>query len=240
MTTGLKHFRFGALTATASMLIGVSASAAGIYALNDPLAFTTRPVLTGQPAQVPSEADIQSSWTAPIAEAMTVGIRVPVHSSLALRSRFSHAAVKPPSEPPANEPTCTEQWHTMAQGPVGRQVTNLCPGDALLPLPADEPHATPGLTMLPTPRVFSRSLRGQSLDPDTMPRPDPGARLAMRSLDHALTGRFQGAEPHDFDRPLPDSATLIRDPAPLDWAPRVADAKTPADTVHQCNPERRC
>jgi len=240
MTTGLKHFRFGALTAAASMLIGASAAAAGIYALNDPLAFTTRPVLTPPSAQAPAaDGDIRSSWTAPIAEAMTVDLRAPVSGAQPLRAHLSRAVATSRAEP-STEPTCTPRWHRMAEGPSGRHVANICPGDDLLPLPAGKPRTTPALTMLPTLRVLGSPLRNQPLDPDDMPRQDPSAVASMRAFDQTLTGRFEASAPHDFDRPLPDSATAIRDPAPLDWAPRVAVAKTPADTAHQCNPDRQC
>jgi hypothetical protein len=241
MITGLRHFRFGALTATASLLVGVSAAAAGIYTLTDPLAFTNRPVITHQAAQAPADEDVQGVWTAPLAEAMTVDLRAPTHNARPLAARLARAVVAPPSEA-QHETTCTEQWHRMAEGPAGRLVADVCPGEAPLPLPAEEP-TKPGLTLLPTLRVLGSPLRGQPLDPDSMPRQDPTAVASIHSLDQTLTTRFEASAPHDFDRPLPDSGSLIRDPGPLDWEPHTGstkDTKTAASAAQQCSADRNC
>jgi hypothetical protein len=233
MTTGLRHFRFGALTATASMLAGISAAAAGICTLTNPLAFTTRPAITSN-APPPAADDVQSAWTAPIAEAMTVDVRAPVLASLPHRARVARAEALPAEA--LHEPTCTPEWHTMAQGPAGRHVTDICPGEALLPLSTEAPH-TSRLIVLPTLRVLGAPLRGQTLDTDTQPRQDP---RALADVDRALTERFEASAVHDFDRPLPDSATLIRDPAPLDWEPNTTAVTPPAGASRQCTAARQC
>jgi hypothetical protein len=238
MTNKLRHFRFGAVTAAAAMLVGVSAAAAGIYATTDPMAFTTRVHLNHATAEArAADRDIRSDWTAPIAEAMTVDMFPEVHDSGRWTAGTSQAALASAGEP-APEAACTPKWHGMAEGPAGRYVAAICPGKSLLPIPADTSYR-PGLNVLPTLRVFASGLPKETLDPDVQPTQQPAVVAALR-VGSDLTRDAERLAARHPEGPLPDSGTLIRDPAPLDWAPRVAQVRSSAGAPNQCRQGRTC
>lgn len=99
---------------------------------------------------------------------------------------------------------CQTQWHPLLEGPAGRQVANLCDGQALLPLPHYELSARTQLK-LPTPESFLRQL---NLDVAAKPWSSDAREAARASRDvlGTLEREVEHQTPRDRDeraRPLP-------------------------------------
>ncbi len=84
---------------------------------------------------------------------------------------------------------CHPYWRPLVSGPVGREVANICPGNALLPMPTVDLHSALKL-QLPTPTFFNRALAQGELDRWYQPNPTDAYQAGTNVL-HLLQSRDQ-------------------------------------------------
>ena len=209
MTKKLNGFRFGAVTATASVAAGLAAMAFVVKLETDPLAFTTPPPETQSIASNTETGD----WVAPIAQAM-------VNDAKALRStgpRINHAPTHAVAQATPTEATCVSHWESLEMGPIGRHYAVLCQGEPILALPPPNPNARASTKIeLPSPTQLARNIEGTPLPSDLQPSSQV-AEQAGRTVDQMVSRRSSRAEAkHPSD--LPDQATQIPYVDPLGWS----------------------
>lgn len=84
---------------------------------------------------------------------------------------------------------CHPYWRPLVSGPVGREVANICPGNALLPMPTVDLNSALKL-QLPTSVFFNRAFDQDELDRWYQPNPTDAYQAGTDVL-HLLQSRDQ-------------------------------------------------
>ena len=111
---------------------------------------------------------------------------------------------------------CHPYWRPLVTGPSGREVANICPGNAVFPPPTTTLHF-PLKLQLPSLAYFNRAFDHGNLDLRYTPKPsdaDQAGATTLKLLQSREQNRLTQSEGH-LPVPLPFSNQL-------DWAPSPA------------------
>ena len=197
-----RRFRFGAVTATASMAAGVAALAFAVKLDIDPLTLTTPRLATTTTSPAADQVDEETDWTPPqteplILEAHAVELHTPWQA---------HHVVT------GKDANCVTVWDNHEVAPAKRRTTVLCRGATLEAKPP-----TPDLKLAK--RLLSADLSPSATELPmriNMPAEPEPALQAATALNRQLDSQWDQAT-SQHPSALPDTAETITGIDPFGW-----------------------